>query len=101
MTVLDSGAEDGRLYCVLPYMEGGTLRDRLSRDKQLPVTEALGITRSIAEALAYAHNRGPLPRDIKPENILFSGGQPYLADFGIARLLDVVVDEAPVVSVRE
>jgi eukaryotic-like serine/threonine-protein kinase len=87
LSVLDSGADDGLLYCVLPYMEGGTLRDRLMRDKQLPMDEAVGIARTIALALAYAHGRGLIHRDVKPENILFSRGEAYLGDFGIARLL--------------
>jgi tetratricopeptide (TPR) repeat protein len=87
LPVLDSGADDGLLFCVLPYMEGGTLRDRIMRDKQLPIDEAVSITRTIAAALAYAHGRGLVHRDIKPENILFTGGEARLGDFGIARLL--------------
>jgi tRNA A-37 threonylcarbamoyl transferase component Bud32/tetratricopeptide (TPR) repeat protein len=87
LPVLDSGADGGLLYCVLPYMEGGTLRDRLMREKQLPIDDAIGITRTIALALAYAHGRGLIHRDIKPENILFTRGEAYLGDFGIARLL--------------
>jgi eukaryotic-like serine/threonine-protein kinase len=94
VSILDSGAEDGVLYCVLPYMNDGTLRDRLTREKQLPISDAIAITRTIADALAYAHARGLIHRDIKPENILFSGGLAYLGDFGIARLLHAAVGES-------
>jgi hypothetical protein len=85
--VIDSGADGSTLYCVLPYMEGGTLRDALLERKQLPIDRAVEIGSTIANALAYAHAKGLIHRDIKPENILFSGGQAYLGDFGIARLL--------------
>ena len=85
--VIDSGADGSRLYCVLPYMEGGTLRDLLSRSRQLAISESVRIATTIAEALAYAHDNGLIHRDIKPENILFSEGKPYLGDFGIARVL--------------
>lgn len=88
--VLDSGEHDGLLFCVLPYMDGGTLRDRLDREKQLPIEEAVAIARTVGEALAYAHERGLIHRDVKPENILFSVGQPCLADFGIAKALEHV-----------
>ncbi len=89
----DSGEAAGRLYYVMPFVEGESLRDRLLRDSQLPLDEALRITREIAGALAYAHHRGVVHRDIKPENILMSrapgagtdGGPVLVADFGIAR----------------
>lgn len=88
--VLDSGEHEGMLFCVLPYMDGGTLRDRLDREKQLPIEEAVAIARTVGDALAYAHDRGLIHRDVKPENVLFSVGQPCLADFGIARALEHV-----------
>jgi eukaryotic-like serine/threonine-protein kinase len=85
--VIDSGAEGSTLYCVLPYMEGGTLRDMLLASKQLPIEQAVDIGCTIARALAYAHGKGLIHRDIKPENILFGNGRAHLGDFGIARLL--------------
>jgi hypothetical protein len=81
----DSGTSAGLLYYVMPYIEGETLRDRVSREKQLPVDEAVDITRKVAAALAHAHSRGVIHRDIKPENILLADGEPIVADFGIAK----------------
>src|SRR5215210_2762529 len=85
----DSGEADGLLYYVMPYVEGESLRDRLNRESQLPVDEALKIAREVSDALAYAHGQGVIHRDIKPENILLSGGHALVADFGIARAIDV------------
>ena len=68
----------------MPYVEGETLRDRLKREKQLPVDEAVRIAREVADALDYAHRHGVIHRDIKPENILLHDGQALVADFGIA-----------------
>ena len=76
---------DTLLFYVMPYVEGESLRDRLSRERQLPLTDALRITRDVAEALGYAHERGIVHRDIKPENILLERGRAIVADFGIAR----------------
>ena len=73
------------LYYVMPWVEGESLRDRLTRDKQLPIDEALRIAGEVADALSYAHARGVIHRDIKPENILLEGGHAAVADFGIAR----------------
>jgi tRNA A-37 threonylcarbamoyl transferase component Bud32 len=87
LPVIDSGAEGSQLYCVLPYMEGGTLRDLLREKKQLGITEAVEIAKTIAIAVAYANDNGLIHRDIKPENILFHQGKAYLGDFGIARAL--------------
>jgi Tol biopolymer transport system component len=87
--IYDSGDADGILYYVMPYVEGESLRDRLTREKQLPVDEALQISREVADALSYAHARGVIHRDIKPENILLRAGHAVVADFGIARALDV------------
>jgi len=83
----DSGQAGGFLFYVMPYIEGESLRDRLEREGQLPVEEALRITREVASALSYAHSHDVVHRDIKPENILLSGGEAVVADFGIARAI--------------
>jgi serine/threonine-protein kinase len=80
----DSGEADGNVYYVMPYVEGESLRDRLVREKQLSVDEAIRITREVAGALDYAHRHGVVHRDIKPENILLHDGSALVADFGIA-----------------
>src|SRR5438105_1049947 len=87
LPLYDSGRAGGFLYYVMPYVEGESLRDRLQREKQLPLDEALRITGEVASALAYAHSHGVVHRDIKPENIMLSGGTAVVADFGIARAL--------------
>jgi len=84
LPLLDSGAAGGFLFYVMPYVTGETLRDRLQRETQLPVNDALRITREVADALAEAHARGIVHRDIKPENILLQGSHAVVADFGIA-----------------
>jgi serine/threonine protein kinase len=81
----DSGEAGGFLYYVMPYVQGGSLRDRMLDGHQLTLGEALEIVRPVADALGYAHSIGVLHRDIKPENILFSHGHPIVGDFGIAR----------------
>jgi eukaryotic-like serine/threonine-protein kinase len=83
----DSGEADGFLFYVMPYVQGDSLRDRLDRERQLPVQEAVEIARKVADALAYAHEQGIIHRDIKPANILLSRGDPLVADFGIALAL--------------
>src|SRR5438128_9244769 len=83
----DSGQAAGFLYYVMPYIERESLRDRLEREGQLPLEEALRITREVASALSYAHSHDVVHRDIKPENILRSGGEAVVADFGIARAI--------------
>ncbi len=80
----DSGEADSFLFYVMPYVEGESLRERLDREKQLPIDDAVGITTALAGALDHAHRHGVIHRDIKPENILLQDGQPTLADFGIA-----------------
>ncbi len=85
----DSGEADGFLYYVMPYVAGESLRDRLRRERQLPVEEALRITREVADALGYAHSHGIVHRDVKPENILLESGHAVIADFGIARAVSV------------
>jgi serine/threonine-protein kinase len=83
--LFDSGEAGGFHYYVMPVVEGETLRARLDRVTQLPISEAIRITREIAEALDYAHARGLIHRDVKPDNIFVSGGHALIADFGIAR----------------
>ncbi|UCC81839.1 MAG: protein kinase [Gemmatimonadota bacterium] len=80
----DSGQADGFLYYVMPYVEGESLRDKLEREKQLSLDEALKITGQVASALDYAHRQGIVHRDIKPENVLLHEGEAMVADFGIA-----------------
>jgi len=80
----DSGEADGTVFYVMPFVEGESLRDRIRREKQLPVDEAVRITREVADALDYAHRHGVVHRDIKPENILLHDGRAQVADFGIA-----------------
>jgi serine/threonine-protein kinase len=87
LTLHDSGDAGGFLYYVMPYVEGESLQERLAREKQLPVEEALRIVREVAAALTYAHARDVLHRDIKPANILLSGGFALVADFGLARAI--------------
>ena len=87
LPLLDSGRADDFLYYVTPYVEGESLRDRLNRDRQLPLDEALRLTTQVAGALDYAHRHRIVHRDIKPENILLEDGQAVVADFGIARAL--------------
>ena len=84
LPLYDSGAAGELLYYVMPLIEGETLRDRLSRERQLPVDEVVSLVQAVAGALDYAHRQGVLHRDIKPENILLHDRQPLLADFGIA-----------------
>jgi serine/threonine protein kinase len=84
LPLFDSGTADGFLFYVMPFIEGETLRDKLNRETQLGVEEAVRIAREVADALDYAHGKGVIHRDIKPENILIQGGRPMIADFGIA-----------------
>jgi len=93
LPLYDSGSAAGFLYYVMPYVEGESLRDRLTREKQLPQDDALRIATEVAGALAYAHSRGIVHRDIKPENIMLSGGTAVVADFGIARAVRAAGDE--------
>jgi eukaryotic-like serine/threonine-protein kinase len=87
LPLFDSGTADGFLFYVMPYIEGETLRDKLDRETQLGIDEAVRITREVADALDYAHRHGIIHRDIKPENILLHDGRPVVADFGIALAL--------------
>ena len=85
LPLYDSGEIDGALYYVMPFVEGESLRDRLEREGQLPLDDAIRIAREVAGALSYAHARGIIHRDIKPENILLESGHAVVTDFGIAR----------------
>ena len=85
--LFDSGKGAGLLYYVMPYVEGESLRDRLDREKQLPVEDAVLVVQAVASALSYAHGRNVVHRDIKPENILFEAGHAVVSDFGIARAI--------------
>jgi serine/threonine-protein kinase len=87
LPLYDSGSAEGLLYYVMPYVEGESLRERLSREQQLPVSETIRIASEVADALAYAHGQDVVHRDIKPENILLEAGHAVLADFGIARAI--------------
>jgi serine/threonine-protein kinase len=87
LPLLDSGEAGGCLFYVMPYVEGESLRGRLDREGPLPVDDALRIAREVADALAYAHSRDVIHRDVKPENILIAGGHALVADFGIARAI--------------
>jgi len=84
LSLFDSGEADSLVFYVMPYVEGESLRDRLKREHQLPVDDAVRIAREVADALEYAHRHGIVHRDIKPENILLHGGHALVADFGIA-----------------
>jgi eukaryotic-like serine/threonine-protein kinase len=83
----ESGNAGGIPYYIMPYVEGESLYVRMQRERQLPVEEALQVTHDVAAALGYAHSRGVLHRDVKPENILLAGGRALVADFGLARAI--------------
>jgi serine/threonine protein kinase len=83
----ESGHAGGVPYYIMPYVEGESLYARLQRERQLPLEAALQITHDVAAALGYAHGRGVLHRDVKPENILLAGGRALVADFGLARAI--------------
>ena len=89
LPLFDSGEADTFLFYVMPYVEGETLRDRLDREHQLPVDDAVQIAKNVAEALDYAHKQGVIHRDIKPANILLQAGKPVISDFGIALAVGV------------
>ena len=93
LSMHDSGEALGLLYYAMPYVEGESLRARLTREVQLPADEAVRIVGEVAEALAFAHGAGVLHRDIKPENILLASGHAMVADFGIARAIDAAGSE--------
>ena len=93
LPLYDSGEADGFLFYVMPFVEGQSLRERLRREKQLPLDDALRIAREMADALSYAHGRGVVHRDIKPENVLLESNHAVVADFGIARAISAAGGE--------
>jgi eukaryotic-like serine/threonine-protein kinase len=93
LALFDSGEANGFLYYVMPFVEGESLRERLKRERQVPLRDAIRITREAAEALAYAHVQGVIHRDIKPENILLQNAQALVADFGIAEAVDIASEK--------
>ena len=84
LPLFDSGEADSSLFYVMPYVEGESLGERLAREHQLPVDDAVQIATNVAEGLEYAHSQGVIHRDIKPGNILLQAGKPMISDFGIA-----------------
>ncbi len=93
LPLYDSGAAGDTLFYVMPFVDGESLRDRVSREKPLPLDDALQIAREVADALSYAHSRGVVHRDIKPENILLEAGHAVVADFGIAKAISAAGGE--------
>ncbi len=87
LPLFDSDVANGLLFYTMPYVEGESLRQRLTRERRLPVAEAVSIACDVAEALSYAHEKNIVHRDIKPENILLEAGHPVISDFGIARAI--------------
>ena len=100
LPLFDSGIAGNLLYYVMPYVEGQSLRERLSRDQPVPVRQAIRIAQEVAGALEHAHGRGIVHRDIKPENILLQDGQAIVADFGIARAINAAASIGPKVEGR-
>ncbi|MBI1967555.1 MAG: protein kinase [Gemmatimonadetes bacterium] len=92
LPLYDSGSAGDQLFFVMPFVEGESLRDRLTREKQLSLEDTLRIAGEVASALSYAHSHGVVHRDIKPENIMLSGGTAVVADFGIARAISAAGD---------
>src|SRR5262252_6256915 len=93
--VLSAGETNGVPYYTMPFVDGESLRARLARQRQLPVQEVVSILRDVTRALAYAHEHGVVHRDIKPDNVLLSGGTAVVTDFGIAKALTAAKNEAP------
>jgi len=93
LSLYDSGEADGSLFYVMPYIQGESLRQKIEREKQLPIDEAVTIARQVASALDYAHARRLVHRDIKPENVLLHEGVPMVMDFGIALTQSASADD--------
>ncbi|HEX6944160.1 MAG TPA: protein kinase [Gemmatimonadaceae bacterium] len=96
--LIDSGEADGMLYYVMPYVTGESLRTRLAREGEMPISEAVWILREIADALAHAHSHQIIHRDIKPENVLFTARHAQVADFGIARAVTEAAAAGPITA---
>ncbi|MFI5244575.1 MAG: protein kinase, partial [Gemmatimonadales bacterium] len=90
LPLLDSGAGEGAafLFYVMPFVPGESLRDKLARERELPIADAVRILREVADALAYAHDAGVVHRDIKPENVMLSGRHAFVMDFGVAKAVN-------------
>jgi TolB-like protein len=93
LPLYDSGKAGDSLYYVMPFIDGETLRQRLLREHQLPLADSLAIAHQVGDALTFAHGHGVVHRDIKPENILLEEDQVYVADFGIARAMQVAAGD--------
>src|SRR5688572_32224552 len=93
LPLYDSGSADGLLFYVMPFVTGESLRQKLSRERQLSIDDSIGIVRQVAAALDHAHDRGLIHRDIKPENILIHEGEAMVTDFGIALAADMAPSE--------
>ena len=93
LPLFDSGEADGLLYYVMPYVEGESLRERLDREQQLPIEEAVHHGRAIASALDYAHRQNIVHRDVKPENVMLYEGEAMVMDFGIAKAVSAAGSE--------
>jgi serine/threonine-protein kinase len=98
LPLYDSGEAEGFIYYVMPYVEGESLRDRVAREGQLPVEDAVQIARQVADALNYAHKHGIIHRDIKPENVLLEDGEAVVADFGIGRAMSAAAGDTMTAS---
>jgi serine/threonine-protein kinase len=97
----DSGQAGGAFFFVMPYLDGLTLRERLRQAGPLPVPDAMAVLRDIARALAHAHDRGVVHRDVKPDNVMFSGDAAVVADFGIAKALDAAITGAGAMTITQ
>ncbi len=95
MPLYDSGDADGVLYFVMPHEEGLSLKSRLAGGQPFPITDAVSVLRDVARALAYAHDQGVVHRDVKPDNVMLSGGAAVVTDFGIAKAFSAAQSEAP------
>src|SRR5439155_11578480 len=96
--LLMAGAKDGMLYYSMPFIQGESLRARLTRQHELPIPEVLRVLRDVVDALAYAHSNGVVHRDIKPDNILMSGHHAVVTDFGVSKALSTATGESTLTS---